>query len=76
MTDSATRALPDNIVHSVDSWDFAEDGKTFTVMATTQEGLTLIVSLCPGEPVSVSLHDVGEAVPAAMLSRAPDERTH
>jgi hypothetical protein len=49
--------LPDAIVENIDNTGFAEDGKTFCVMCATTDGSTLMVSICPGRPVSVQVVD-------------------
>jgi hypothetical protein len=47
--------VPDNIVEAIDGAEYAEDGETFIITATTRDGKHLFVSVCPGEPVRVSV---------------------
>ena len=58
--------IPDTPIHSVDNWgEFAEDGQTLIVIATLADGMQLHLSLCPGKPLAVSVHDVGIRPPVS-----------
>ena len=52
--------VPDVKVRKIHSHDYAEDGETFVLMLDLEDWTTMIVTARPGEPLSVTVHDVGE----------------
>jgi hypothetical protein len=51
------RVIPDAVVAEIHSFGFAEDHATLVIICETTDGDTLFVSVHPGEPVAVSLHE-------------------
>ena len=44
--------LPDAAVANIHSCDYAEDGRTFVLMADLEDGRTCCISVRPGQPIT------------------------
>ena len=54
---SRFRPLPEDRIAGVHSIDRAEDGESLIVMLNLEGGGTMIVQACPGEPLTVTVHE-------------------